>query len=217
MLTGELTVYYEYGKKELEHLKSRDKVLGEAMDRIGHIYRETEDDVFSSLVHQIIAQQISGAAQATVWARLQERSGTVSAENIYALGAEELQKAGISRRKAGYILELSEKVLSDEFNTEALFSMTDEKAVNELTSLRGVGVWTAEMLLIFCLKRPDIMSFGDLGIRRGMRMLYCLNTLDRNEFDRRGKLYSPHKTVASLYFWAIAGGALPELSDPART
>lgn len=209
-------MYYEYGNKELEYLRSRDQALGEAMDKIGHIYRETEDDIFSSLVHQIVAQQISGSAQATVWARLQERLGTISAEDICALGAKELQKVGISHRKAGYILELSEKVLSGEFNTEALFSMSDEEAIDELTSLRGVGAWTAEMLLIFCLKRPNIMSYGDFGIRRGMKMLYHIDTVDRSEFDRLAELYSPYKTVASLYLWAIAGGALPELSDPAR-
>ena len=93
--------------------------------------------------------------------------------------------------------------------------MTDEEVIKELSSLKGIGVWTAEMLLLFCMQRPDIVSFGDLAIIRGMRMLYRHREIDRKKFDRYRKRYSPYGSVASLYLWAISAGAIPQLTDPA--
>ena len=93
--------------------------------------------------------------------------------------------------------------------------MSDDEVIRALSSLKGVGAWTAEMLLIFTLRRPDILSFGDLGIQRGLRMLYRHKKIDRKRFERYKKRYSPYASTASLYLWAIAGGAIEGLSDPA--
>ena len=93
--------------------------------------------------------------------------------------------------------------------------MTDEQVIRELSSLKGIGVWTAEMIMTFCMQRPDVVSYGDLAIIRGMRMLYRHREIDKEKFIRYRKRYSPYGTVASLYLWAIAGGAIPELTDPA--
>ena len=208
-------MYFEYGKKETEYLKSKDKKLAEAIEKIGHIYRETDDDLFLSIVKQIVGQQISAPAFKTVWKRVEDKLGEVSAGNICNISDEELQSCGLSFRKVSYIKDFSRKVHSGEFDVEKLAEMTDEEVIKELSSLKGIGIWTAEMLLLFCMQRPDVVSFGDLAIIRGMRMLYRHREIDRKKFVRYRKRYSPYGSVASLYLWAISAGAIPALTDPA--
>jgi DNA-3-methyladenine glycosylase II len=208
-------MYFKYGSEEIAYLKSKDKQLGEAIDRIGLIRRPVESDLFCSVVRQIIGQQISTAAQRTIWQRLCEKMGNVSAETICSLELTALQEIGITFKKAGYIKELAEKVKTGEFNLQALHDLPDPEVIRELSSLRGVGIWTAEMVMIFCMQRPDVVSYGDLAIHRGMRMLYHHRNIDRKKFDKYARRYSPHGTVAGLYLWAIAGGAIPEMKDHA--
>ena len=98
----------------------------------------------------------------------------------------------------------------------AINTMTDEEAIAALSSLKGIGVWTAEMILLFCLQRPDIFSFGDLAILRGIRMVYHHKDIPRERFERYRKRFSPYCSVASLYFWAVAGNAIPEMKDYAK-
>jgi DNA-3-methyladenine glycosylase II len=209
-----LAMFFEYGDNETEYLKRKDKRLGEAIERIGHVCREVDGDLFSSTVHSMVGQQISSAALKTVWSRLREKLGAVSAKTIFAASREELQACGISFRKADYIKDFASKVHSGEFDAGSLRALPDAEVINSLSALKGIGVWTAEMLLIFCLQRPDVVSYGDLGIQRGMRMLYRHKKIDRGLFGKYARRYSPHGTVASLYLWAIAGGAIPELRDP---
>lgn len=208
-------MFLQYGTQETEYLKSRDKRLGEAIDRIGHINRAVDTDLFSAVVHQIIGQQISTAAQETLWKRLTGQLGRVDADSILSLGKDGLQAVGMTYRKAEYIQDFAGKVKNGEFDIAALTTMSDADVAAALSSLKGIGVWTAEMIMIFCMQRPDIVSFGDLGILRGMRMLYRHRSIDREKFEKYRRRYSPCGTVASLYLWAIAGGAIPELSDPA--
>jgi DNA-3-methyladenine glycosylase II len=206
-------LYFEYGRRETEYLKRKDKRLGEAIDAIGHIEREVDSDLFASVVHHIVGQQISSAALKTVWARLAGKLGAVSADAVCAASREEIQACGITFRKAGYIKDFAAKVQSGEFGVDALRALPDADVVSKLSALKGIGVWTAEMLMIFCLQRPDVMSYGDLAIRRGLRMLYRHREIDRRLFDKYARRYSPYGTVASLYLWAIAGGAIPEMRD----
>ena len=210
-----ICVYFPYGETELSHLKSKDKKLAAAIEQIGHIERKVDADLFSSVVHHIIGQQISTKAQATLWRRLTEQVGAVNAESVLSLGRDELQSIGMSYIKADNILDFAAKVRDGAFDIAALEHMTDAEVVCALTSLRGVGVWTAEMLMTFCLRRPDIVSYGDLAILRGMRMLYRHRKIDKTRFLKYKKRYSPYGTVASLYLWAIAGGAIAGLTDPA--
>ncbi len=91
--------------------------------------------------------------------------------------------------------------------------MSDEQAIKVLSSLKGVGVWTAEMLLLFCLQRPDILSFGDFAIHRGLRMVYHHRRIDRRLFEKYRRRFSPYGSVASLYLWAVSSGAIPEMKD----
>ena len=199
-------MFFQYGEREITYLAGRDKRLGQAIEKIGHIGREVDSDIFSAIVHHILGQQISTAAQVTVWNRLLYTVGTVSAER--------LQQVGTTYKKADYILDLAEQVRRGALDPEQLWSLSDEDVIRELTKLKGVGVWTAEMILIFCMQRPNVLSFGDLAILRGMRMLYRHRQIDRVRFERYRKRYAPYGTAASLYLWAIAGGAIPELTDP---
>ncbi len=206
-------MYFEYGSKEIEYLKNRDQLLGTAIDRIGHIYRVVDGDLFSSVVRHIIGQQISTRAQETIWQRLGRRIEDVNADTLCALELNELQKLGMTFKKAEYIKNFAEKVKNKEFDIDILNDLPDAEVIKELSALKGVGVWTAEMIMTFCMQRPDVVSFGDLAIHRGMRMLYHHRSIDRKKFAKYTRRYSPCGTVASLYLWAIAGGALPEMRD----
>ncbi len=206
-------MYFEYGSEEIEFLKGCDKLLGAAIDRIGHIYRTVDGDLFSSVVHHIIGQQISTRAQATIWQRLSGRLGMINANTICSLELNELQKLGMTFKKAEYIKDFAEKVKNKEFDIDALNDLPDAVIIKKLSALKGIGVWTAEMIMTFCMQRPDVVSFGDLAIHRGMRMLYHHRSIDRKKFAKYARRYSPYGTVASLYLWAIAGGAIPEMRD----
>lgn len=210
-----MLMFFQYGDRETAYLAARDKRLGDAIRQIGHIDREVEPELFPAVVHHIIGQQISTAAQATVWSRLSDAAGTVSPGSLTALGRERLQQIGTTYKKADYILDFAEQVQSGRLDLDQLWHLSDEEVIQELTKLRGVGVWTAEMILTFCMQRPNVVSFGDLAIQRGMRMLYRHRRIDRAKLERYRKRYSPYGTVASLYLWAIAGGAIPGLTDPA--
>ena len=208
-------MYFEYDEQAIEYLTRKDKRLGAVITRIGHINRPIDSDLFSSVVHHIIGQQISTVAQATVWNRLIEAVGIVDAEHLLVLDREKLQSIGITFKKSDYILDFAQRVHDGRFDIDALLAMPDQLVIQELSSLKGIGVWTAEMIMIFCMQRPDIVSFGDLAVLRGMRMLYRHKQIDKIRFDKYRKRYSPYGTVASLYLWAIAGGAIPEFTDPA--
>lgn len=205
-----MTRYFEYGTDAIEYLKAKDKKLGAAIDTVGAVRREMdEDDLFSAIVHQIVGQQISTAAQATIWNRMRERLGEVTPVAVRAAAEEELQSCGITFTKARYMKSCAEKVASGQFDLDAVREMNDAEAIAALSSLEGVGVWTAEMLLLFCLGRPDILSYGDLAIHRGMRMVYHHRKVTREMFERYRRRYSPYGSVASLYLWAISSMDVP--------
>ena len=206
-------MYFEYGEKELSYLRQKDKRLCEVIDRIGPIERTVDTDLFSSVVHHIIGQQISTKAQATIWQRMQEALGTVDAEHILAAGVPQLQKLGMTFRKAEYITDFAQKVQNGAFDLAHIGQKPDDEVIQELRQLKGIGVWTAEMILLFCLQRPNVFSFDDLAIQRGLRMLYHHRRIDRKLFEKYRRRFSPCCSVASLYLWAIAGGALPEMRD----
>lgn len=198
--------FFRYGFTELDYLKGKDKKLAAAIDRIGHLEREVIPDLFTALINNITGQQISKAAFTTIWNRMKERFGNITPENINKASPEDIQQCGMSHRKAGYIKEASRAVSSGELDLSCLPRLPDGEVVRMLSSLRGVGTWTAEMMLIFSMERPDVVSPGDLAIRRGMMTLYGRKTLDNDTFRRYARHYSPFGSVASLYLWEISSG-----------
>ena len=206
-------MYFLYGNTETDYLKAKDKRLGEIIDQIGHIDRRTDTDLFSAVVHHIVGQQISTKAQETLWQRMCEFLGEVNAETVLAAGTERLQSLGISFRKAAYITDFARKIAEGSFDLEGIWEKPDAQVIAELSALKGVGVWTAEMILLFCMQRPNVFSFDDLALQRGLRMLYHHRTIDRQRFEKYRRRFSPYCSVASLYLWAVAGGAVQGLRD----
>jgi len=197
-------IYFQYGVKEIEFLKKKDKKLAAAIDRIGIIKRELTLDPFEALVASIVSQQISKKAAETVWNRFYNVLCEVNPENILKASDEEIQKCGMTMKKVGYIKGIAEAAVSGQIDFKNLALLSDEEIIKKLSALHGVGVWTAEMLLIFSLNRPNVVSYKDLAICRGMMNLYGLKSLTKEQFERYKKRYSPYGSVASLYLWELS-------------
>ncbi len=209
----EMEQYFKYGEKEIAYLKGRDKRLAEVIEQVGMVKRRVIPDLFAALVHTIVGQQISTKAHETVWQRLTEQMGSITPEGVLALSPEALQAFGLSFRKVEYIRAAASRVLSGELDISALHAMTDAEVRARLSEQKGLGVWSAEMLMLFSMQRPDVMSFGDLAIQRGIRMIYHHRKVDRTLFERYRCRFSPYGSVASLYVWAVAGGAIEGMRD----
>ena len=196
--------YYPISSAVLEHLKKSDKKLKKLIEMHGVIKRKIEEDVFKALVFNIISQQISTKAANTIKTRLLALIKTISPKNIVELSDDELQAVGLSFRKVNYIKTIALKVSLKELDLKRLNEMEDEAIIKELIKLPGIGVWTAEMMLIFTFKRENVLSYLDLGIRRGVKRLYNLEEVNKEQFMKLKNIYSPYASVASLYLWQLA-------------
>ena len=137
-------MYFLYDESAIEYLKQKDKRLAEVIDKIGKIEREVDSDLFSSVVHHIIGQQISTKAQATIWQRMQDDFGVVNADAILAAGTDRLQSFGMTFKKAEYITDFAVKVKSGTFDLQGIWNKSDDEVITELSGLKGIGVWKAE-------------------------------------------------------------------------
>lgn len=144
---------------------------------------------------------------------MNENFSSINEDTIFLVGIEKLQKLGITFRKAEYIIDFAQKVKNGSFDLKSIENKSDDEAIKQLSSLKGIGIWTAEMILLFCMQRPNIFSYSDLGILRGLRMVYHHRKIDRKLFEKYRKRFSPYCSVASLYLWAVAGGAIPNMKD----
>lgn len=198
------TKFFQYGTTEITYLKQVDEILGEAIERLGKVERVIIPDLFSALIYAIIGQQISVKAVNTIWSRIQERFGEITAQNISRISIHEIQQCGITIRKAGYIKSIADMVIQGDLNLNELYNLSDEEVIKKLSSLHGIGVWTAEMLLLNSMERPDVVSWGDIAIRRGMMKLYGLSELTKEQFNQYRNRYSPYGSVASIYLWKLS-------------
>lgn len=193
----------------LNHLKRSDPILGQAIERLELPPRKTEPDPFSATVQSIIGQQISGKAQDSIITRAEAAFGELNFENLRDVSVEQFRSTGISERKGLAIRALIDQICAGLIQPEAFHTQSDQEIIAQLTTIKGIGLWTAEMVLIFSLRRPNVISFKDLGIRRGMEILYQQKPVTREFFDEKAERYAPFGTTASLYLWEISGGALP--------
>ena len=205
--------FFQYGETEIAYLKQVDKRMAEVIDRIGKVERRVIPDLFAALVHSIVGQQISTKAHETIWRRMENALGQVTPEAIDRLSVEELQGFGITFKKAAYIRNATQQVLDGTLDIQSLYMMNDNEVCTRLSELDGIGVWSAEMLMLFSMQRPDILSFGDLAIQRGLRMVYHHRKITRELFEKYRRRFSPYNSVASLYLWAVAGGAIEGMKD----
>lgn len=197
----------------LDHLRRSDPILGCVIDRMRPLRRGIEPDPFIAIVHSVIGQQISGKAQDSIIARAESEFGALNFENLRAISADRLRATGISERKANTIRAVIDQVASGLIQPHKFHTQSDQEIVESLTTIKGIGLWTVEMVLIFSLRRPNVISFKDLGIRRGMEILYQQKPVTREFYDIKAARYAPYATTASLYLWEIAGTGLPVKSD----
>lgn len=202
-MAGVRTKVFDYGQTEMDFLSAADPVLGAAIGRIGKVEREVMPDLFVALVHAIVGQLISVKAVRTIWRRMQLELGEITPVNLAAQSAERIQSCGITMKKAVCIRRIAEAVAQGEFSLEELRTLPDEEVVRKLSSLDGIGRWTAEMLLLHSMERSDVVSWGDMAIRRGMMRLYGLEDLSKEQFEQYRLRYSPYGSVASIYLWEI--------------
>lgn len=205
--------FFPYGEHEIAYLKSRDKRLGEIIDKVGMVKRRVIPDLFAALVHSIVGQQIATKVHETIWRKMTGALGEISPEKVLGLSPEELQAFGITFRKVDCIRSAARKIASGEFDIHSLRTMSDAEVCAKLSELDGIGVWTAEMLMLHSLQRPDVLSFGDLAVQRGLRMLYHHRKITRPLFEKYRRRYSPYGSVACIYLWAVSAGAVEGLKD----
>jgi DNA-3-methyladenine glycosylase II len=191
-------------------LRESDPVLRELIDGVGRLSNAREgrperDDHYGALVRSIVGQQVSVAAARAIYGRLTDRFGgrAPSPEQILAEDPEELRlAAGLSRPKASYLRSLAEHVVSGELELARLEELEDERVIEELVAVKGLGIWTAQMFLMFQLERPDVLPTGDLGIRRAIERAWGLEALPAPaEMEALAEPWRPHRTLACRYLW----------------
>ncbi len=189
----------------IAHLRSLDPKWGELIDSVGPCDLKPRKDRFGTLVRAIIGQQISSRAAATIDARLRTLSGEPhDPVRILEVGEEGLRGCGLSGVKARYVLNLAGAVVDGSLPLKKLGSMGDDEIKARLTAIKGIGPWTAEMFLIFCLNRPDVLSVGDLGIRVGIRDFHGLDALPKPaECERLSEPWRPYRSIAMWYMWKV--------------
>lgn len=199
---------FNYGKKQLDYLSSKDETLGKAISCFGFIEREVTLDLFQALARSIISQQISGKAADNIWNRLLSVAGEINADNIIVLDHETLRSCGISYRKVEYLKSAAKFKIDGKLDEKEFSNLQDEEIISKLVEIKGVGIWTAEMLLIFSLQRENVLSIGDLGIKKGIRKLYGDSEITTERLKYYKDLYAPYGTIASFYLWEAATSKL---------
>lgn len=205
-----------------KRLAAADPTMAALIERLGKIdvatrlKRRSEErpaDAYGALLRAIVGQQLSTKAARTIYRRVCDLFGgsTPSPEQLLEASEENLRAAGLSGRKVEYIRDLASHVLAGELELDRLNDLSDEEAIEEIVAVRGLGQWTAEMFLLFHLERPDVLSGGDLGIRKAIQNEYGLTEMPTPQRVLEiGEPWRPHRSLASLYLWeslaAVPGG-----------
>ncbi len=188
------------------YLSAIDPVMADAIQHIGPCTLVPNPDIFEALIDAIISQQISVKAADTMVARLRNAAPgrAITPEALATFQHEDLRALGFTNPKSNYMRNLTEQVVSGQLDLATLPLLDDETVISKLTSLKGIGRWTAEMILIFSLARPDVLPVDDLGFVEGVRVAYALPTRPTpKEMRERGELWRPFRTFATWYMWAV--------------
>jgi DNA-3-methyladenine glycosylase II len=191
-------------RKALTHLKRADPVLARLIGEIGPCCIRFIEPGFEALAKAIVYQQLSGKVAATIFGRLAAAAsdGRVTPEAVLALDPAKLRELGLSRQKIAYIRDLAERVVGGGIDFTAMERMSDEEVMANLTEVKGIGVWTVHMFLIFALRRTDVMPVGDLGLRAAIRRAYGLEAMPSPaEVEEMARKWRPYCTMASWYLW----------------
>ena len=194
-------------RQALKHLRHSDPILAAIIDRVGPYRMQYSEPTFEALVRSIVYQQLSGKAASTIFGRVAQAVGEITPERLAAKSPEELRPLGLSGQKAKYILDLAEKTRTGVVRFQDLPALDDEAVIEHLTQVKGVGVWTAHMFLIFALRRPDVLPTGDLGIRNATQRAYGLKEAPKPEkLESLGRKWRPYASIASWYLWRSIDG-----------
>ena len=191
--------YWEQAKRELAE---RDAVLRGLVERFHGLAMGSRGDAFSTLARSIVGQQISVKAAQSVWERLSGRLIAVTPASVRRVRISTLRACGLSGQKASYLQDLSRKFLDGTLDAGRWHALEDEALIVELTQVKGIGRWTAEMFLMFYLARPDVLPIADLGLQRAMRLNYNRGRpLSVARMHKIGAAWAPWRSVATWYLW----------------
>lgn len=182
-----------------DHLNS-DEHLAPLVDRYGRLELDPAGDMFRRLVVSVLRQQVSMASAEATRERLFDTI-EVTPQNVLATDPEALKECGLSRQKTDYVRNIA-AAFDDEYDMAYFEELDDEAVIQELTTIKGVGEWTARMQLLFSLGRPDVFPVGDLGVRKGMRTLFE-EEMTREEMVTEADRWAPYRSYATLYLWRI--------------
>ena len=202
----ELTVSPEYWDAACKHLKRSDRVMKRLIPRFGEARLTSRGDAFTTLSRSVVGQQISVKAAQSVWNRFSElarpNGGPLSPQVVAGLEVDALRGAGLSARKAEYLLDLATHFAGGRLHVNQWSQMPDESIIEELIEIRGIGRWTAEMFLIFHLMRPDVLPLDDLGLIKGISLNYFSGeSVSRAEAREVAEAWAPYRSVATWYLW----------------
>ena len=195
-----------YWDEACRHLSRRDRVMKKLIPRFGEARLRTRGDAFTTLARSIVGQQISVKAAQSVWDRFAAAAGGKALQllpaAVQALPVALMREAGLSARKAEYLLDLARHFAAGRAHTQQWPEMDDEAIIAELIAIRGIGRWTAEMFLIFHLMRPDVLPLDDLGLLKGISVNYFSGEpVSRAEARELGEGWAPYRSVATWYIW----------------
>ncbi len=185
--------------KAILFLSSKDEILKYILDTFGNPIIQKRDEGFASMCHIILEQQVSIASAKACYVKLENHFGTISPENIFNSDDIELRYCGVSRQKIIYLKDLASKVLSKEIDFESYVTKSEEQIRKELITIKGVGNWSIEVYLMFCLQSPDIIPLGDIAIKNTLKELYNCETLE--EMQSISDNWKPFRTFASYTIW----------------
>jgi DNA-3-methyladenine glycosylase II len=190
-------------RKAINHLKKVDPVLAAIIGEVGSYRMSYDEPAFASLAEAIVYQQLHGKAAATIFKRLTDLAGLpLTPEGILKLSVEQMRSAGLSKQKLSYLRDLATKTQSGEVQFANLPSLPDEEVIKQLTKIKGIGVWTAHMFLMFSLRRPNILPTGDLGIQMAICKHYRKRKLPKpTQMEKIAKRWEPYRSVACWYLW----------------
>lgn len=194
-----------------KHFQRADNVLYRALERIGEpeiTKTRVPKEYFPALCREIIAQQLSGRVGDVIFERFKKLllGGRITPRTVSTLAKEDLRSTGMSNAKADFIKDLAEKVKLGELNLKKLADLEDEEVITELTKVKGIGRWTAEMFLMFCLGREDVFSHGDQGLKSAIKKLYNLKNPTHEEVETIVCKWSPYRTYACRILWKTIDG-----------
>jgi DNA-3-methyladenine glycosylase II len=196
-------------KKALDHLRKSDPVLRDIIARVGPYRQQYAEPNFTSLARSIVFQQLNGRAASTIFGRLEAGCGEcgVTAAAIAKMRMPKLRTFGLSIQKSTYIKDLAKRTASGAIDFASLAEMADEEVIATLTEVKGIGVWTAHMFLIFALRRPDVLPVGDYGIRAAIKKAYALEEMPKPaEVARIAEPWRPYASIAAWYLWRSLDG-----------